>query len=215
MIKRIMKKKIGRWLARIVSYFYCKPLFDGMTGFARLVKSEYMSRKFKSCGKDVRFFSPYNIVGEKNITIDEHFTSDAGLVLQCWDEYEGEKFCPEISIGKDVFLGKRCHIAAINKISIGDNLLTGSNVNISDHSHGKICQDDINFPPIKRRLYTKGEIIIGNNVWLGDNVCVLPGVTIGDNVIVGANSVVTKDIETNTVAAGVPAKEIKKLEDIL
>ena len=57
--------------------------------------------------------------------------------------------------------------------------------------------------------YTKGEIIIGNNVWLGDNVCVLPGVTIGDNVIVGANSVVTKDIETNTVAAGVPAKEIK------
>ena len=56
-------------------------------------------------------------------------------------------------------------------------------------------------------------MVIGNNVWLGDKVTVLPGVKIGDNVIVGANSVVSKDIPDGVIAAGVPAKVIKKIKN--
>jgi acetyltransferase-like isoleucine patch superfamily enzyme len=60
-------------------------------------------------------------------------------------------------------------------------------------------------------LKSKGEVIIGNNVWLGDKVAVLGGVHIGNNVIVAANAVVTKDLPDNCMAAGVPAQIIKKL----
>jgi acetyltransferase-like isoleucine patch superfamily enzyme len=56
-------------------------------------------------------------------------------------------------------------------------------------------------------------ITIGNNVFIGRDVIILPGVTVGDNTIIGARSVVTKDIPCNTVVAGVPAKEIKKIDD--
>lgn len=55
-------------------------------------------------------------------------------------------------------------------------------------------------------------IKIGNNVWIGGNVCVMPGVTIGDNVVIGAGSVVTKDIHSNVIAAGTPCKVIKELK---
>ena len=63
--------------------------------------------------------------------------------------------------------------------------------------------------PYERTIFSKGKVVIGNYVWLGNNVCVMPGITIGDGVVVGANSVVTKDIPPYCVAAGVPAKIIK------
>lgn len=66
-------------------------------------------------------------------------------------------------------------------------------------------------PPIKRQLNSKGETIIGNKVWLGDNVVVLSGVKIGNNSIIGANSVVTKDIPSFSIAVGSPAKVIKTI----
>jgi len=60
-------------------------------------------------------------------------------------------------------------------------------------------------------LKYKGEVVIGNNVWLGDKVAVLSGVHIGNNVIVAANAVVTKDLPDNSIAAGVPARVVKML----
>ena len=57
-----------------------------------------------------------------------------------------------------------------------------------------------------------GGIFIGNNVWIGANCCILPNVHIGDNCVIGAGSVVTKDIPSNSVAAGNPAKVIKKID---
>ena len=67
-------------------------------------------------------------------------------------------------------------------------------------------------PPIKRELRTKGEVVIGDNVWIGDKASILPGVIIGKGSIVGANSVVTKDVPPFTVVGGNPAKIIKKLD---
>ncbi|MNY78908.1 Galactoside O-acetyltransferase [compost metagenome] len=66
-------------------------------------------------------------------------------------------------------------------------------------------------PPAKRRLYSKGPVIIEDNVWLGEGVVVLPGVTIGENSIVGANAVVTKSIPKNCVAGGNPARIIREI----
>ena len=70
----------------------------------------------------------------------------------------------------------------------------------------------MNIAPFEKRLYSKGVISIGNNVWIGDKVTILGNVRIGDNVVIGANSVVTKSIPCNTIAAGNPCKVIKEIK---
>ena len=107
-----------------------------------------------------------------------------------------------------------CHIGAINEIEIQDNVLIGSNVYISDHFHGNNDYSDIDLAPSERELFHKGRMIIGRNVWIGDSVSILPGVSIGENTIIGTNSVVTKSFPSNVIIAGVPAKIIKIIKII-
>ena len=99
----------------------------------------------------------------------------------------------------------------INKIIIGDNVLTGTKVTITDNSHGIFSEHDLFFPPELRTLQSDGPVIIEDNVWIGDKVTILPNVIIGRNSIIGANSVVTKNVPPNSVAVGIPAKVIKSL----
>ncbi|MFI3296999.1 MAG: DapH/DapD/GlmU-related protein [bacterium] len=65
-------------------------------------------------------------------------------------------------------------------------------------------------PPLLRNLTTKGEVNIGDNVWVGEGVAIMPGVTIGEGAVIGANSVVTKNIPSYAVVAGIPARIIKQ-----
>lgn len=69
---------------------------------------------------------------------------------------------------------------------------------------------DLVYPPLLRPLYSKGQVVIGKNVWIGDKVTILPGVSIGDGSVIAANSVVTKSIPPYSIAAGIPAKIIKQ-----
>lgn len=130
-------------------------------------------------------------------------------VLTAWDNQDGRKYTPEIRIGEKCNFGDFIHITAINKISIGDNVLTGRWVTITDNSHGDTQLESLKTAPIKREWVSKGPVIIGNNVWIGDKATILPGVTIGDGAVIGANSVVTSDIPPYCVAGGNPAKIIK------
>ena len=202
--------KILKCFFEIASYLYPTELIRIINGTKKYVYGAKIKRKLKEHGQDVKISPPMTLRGEQYICIGENFSAREGLMLQCWDQYEGEKYCPRIRIGSNAELGRINHIGCINEIDIGDNFLTGSNVHITDHNHGKIIEEEKELPPVKRKLYSKGKVVIGNNVWLGDNVMVMPGVIIGDNVIVGANAVVTKDIEKNCVVAGVPAEVIKK-----
>lgn len=88
-----------------------------------------------------------------------------------------------------------------------------SRIYISDHSHGNVSIEDLEHVPAMRPLYSKGPVIIEDNVWIGEGVCILPGVTIGENCIIGANSVVNKSFPKNSVIAGIPARLIKTLEN--
>lgn len=202
--------KILKSFFEIVSYLYPAELIRIVNGTKKYLYGAKIKRKLKEHGQDVKISPPMVLRGEQYICIGENFSAREGLMLQCWDQHEGEKYCPHIRIGSNAELGRFNHIGCINEIDIGDNLLTGSNVHITDHNHGEIIEEEKALPPVKRKLYSKGKVVIGNNVWLGDNVMIMPGVTIGDNVIVGANAVVTKNIESNCVVAGVPAEVIKK-----
>jgi len=150
--------------------------------------------------------------GQQKIYIGGNTSFSAFCILGCWEYYgQNEHYSPKILIGNDCHFGEYCHISTINQITIDDGLLTGRFVYIGDNAHGSLSLEESELPPAQRPLTSKGGISIGRNVWIGDKVSILGGVTIGNNVIIGAGSIVTHDIPSNSLAAGIPAKIIKQL----
>ena len=118
-------------------------------------------------------------------------------------------------IGHSCEMGDNVHIVAHENVHIGDNVLMASKIFISDTSHGQYSKNSQISPkisPNNRPLVTT-PVSIGDNVWIGENVCILPGVKIGDGCIIGANSTVNKKIPKNTIAVGNPARVIKKFNN--
>lgn len=158
-----------------------------------------------------RVLSPKLIRGEKYISIGKGTVVWPGAILTAWDAYGEQTFTPEISIGEDCNINEFCHITACQKIEIGDNVLTGRYVYISDNSHGAFEKKMLSCNPLKRPLVSKGPVVIGNNVWIGERVCILAGVKIGEGAVIAANAVVTHDVPPYAMVAGIPAKVIKSL----
>ena len=156
--------------------------------------------------ENVRVEYPMDYLGGRKIKIGKGTSFHSHCILTAWENYQGEDLCPMISIGKNCKFGQYNHITAINEISIGDNLMTGRWITITDNSHGRVAVSEMDTAPQNRNIYSKGPVRIGNNVWIGDKATILPGVTIGDGVIIAANALVTKDVPSYCIAAGVPAK---------
>lgn len=158
--------------------------------------------------KDIKIEYPVRIIdGICDIEMGENFISHSGLRIETFKTPNGAQ--PYLKIGKNVTANYNLHIGCINRITIEDDVLIGSNVLITDHTHGLVY--DFELPPAERGLYSKGEVVVEQSVWLGENVSVLPGVRIGHHSIVGANSVVTKSCPPYSVIAGSPAVIIKKI----
>lgn len=173
-----------------------------------MLYSIYMSHKFKS--RKLWFASKVGgICGIDRITIGKNCAFGKNAILTAYKEYHGYKYDPYIKIGQGCNFGDWIHITSINNIIIGNGVLTGRFVIITDNAHGTTSGADLDVRPEDRQLTSKGPIYIGNNVWIGDKVTILAGVTIGNGSIIGANSVVTKNIPPYGVAAGNPAKVIK------
>lgn len=116
-----------------------------------------------------------------------------------------------LRIGKNVQINDACHIAAIENVSIGDNVLIASRVFISDHDHGRFSKDSLKIIPKERELISS-PVKIKDSVWIGEGVIILKGVTIGKGAVIGAGAVVTRDVPANSLAIGVPAKIVKSYE---
>ena len=159
--------------------------------------------------KDFSVSFPYRIIGAQYMKIGESFSSLPGLRIECIDTYDDQHFSPKLIIGDGVSFNYYCHVGCINKIVIGNHVMVGSYVLITDHSHGGLERTSV--PVAKRKLLSKGPVIIGDNVWIGEHACIMPGVTIGEGSIIGANAVVTHDVPPYSVAVGVPAKVVKQL----
>lgn len=112
-------------------------------------------------------------------------------------------FGKNITFGKSVFLNTGCSFQDRGGITIGNHSYLGMNVTIATLNHGLSGES--------RKITYPKPVVIGNNVWIGSSVTILPGITIGDHSIVGAGSVVTKDVPENSVYAGVPARLIKQI----
>lgn len=109
-----------------------------------------------------------------------------------------------ITVGKNVFINSGCHFQDQGGITIGNGVLIGHNVVLATLNH--------DFSPKKRSTLHPAPVVIGENVWIGSNATVVPGVTIGNGSIIAAGAVVTKNVPENVVVGGVPAKIIKALD---
>lgn len=110
-----------------------------------------------------------------------------------------------IHVGENCFINFNCIFLDINTITIGNHVQIGPRVSIYTVNHP--------IDPIVRRTHLEYAlpVVIGDDVWIGGSVTINPGVTIGNNSIIGSGSVVTKDIPSNVIAAGNPAKVIRKI----
>lgn len=90
-----------------------------------------------------------------------------------------------------------------------NGVLTGPNILITDNAHGASMAELLDTPPRLRPLHSKGPVVIEDNVWIGEKSSIMPGVHIGKGAIIAANSVVTHDIPSYCVAAGIPAKLLR------
>lgn len=210
-----MKKvdKIISGVAKLFSYCYIEPIVRGIRYFRRLLFGYIYEKKLNS-GSGLRFASnsfEVNLKGQQYIEVGKNLTIRNGLRLEAIDRYLSQSFKPKIIIGNQVDMGVDCHIGAIDLIEIGNNVLMGSKIYITDHSHGNIGIEETKISPANRNLVSKGPVVIGNNVWIGDGVVILSGVSIGEGTIIGANSVVTKNIPANCVIGGAPARIIRFL----
>ena len=113
----------------------------------------------------------------------------------------------QISVGKRFFANFNLTILDEAPVTIGDDCFMGPNVSIYTACHSTDPRERNS-----RREWAEA-VSIGNNVWIGGSVTILPGVTIGDNVTIGAGSVVNKDIPSGSIAVGNPCKVVKRIED--
>ncbi|SDT22603.1 Acetyltransferase (isoleucine patch superfamily) [Mucilaginibacter mallensis] len=196
----------------ILSFIFPFTIYINVRRFRSAIFSGYIKRQFKSVGANFNVDSPLLVYGSKYIAIGDNFIAGARLRIEAYDKFMNTNYTPQIVIGNNVNINFDCHIGCIDSIKIGNNVLIASKVLIIDHAHGSSTLNDIKYPPLQRELVSKGPIVIGDNVWIGEGCAILPGVKIGENCIIGSNAVVTKSFGANSIIGGNPAKLIKYIE---
>lgn len=192
-----------------------RPLPDLFAYMQAKVTSVLWKRNLKHAGSGFHVSRGALLEGGKHISIGDGFVAGQLLWIAAVLRYRDQTFEPEIEIGDGVTCSQSVHIAAIHRVTICDGVMFGSRVLVTDHSHG--CyhgeeQDSPDTRPGHRILAPGRAVLIERNVWLGDGVVVLPGVTIGEGCIVGANSVVSRSLPAHVIAVGAPAAPIKRYE---
>jgi acetyltransferase-like isoleucine patch superfamily enzyme len=115
----------------------------------------------------------------------------------------------ECEIGAKTVLGQECTISAFQHVSIGRECIVADRVMLIDFDHGVVEVER----SIRRQGIYKRDVAVGSNCWIGYGACILRGAQVGDNVVIGTNSVVTKDVPSNAVAAGSPARVLRMREE--
>lgn len=181
----------------------------GFLGSIRLALCLIYTKIFYPSARLIRL--PFDIRNRRYISIGKGFTTGVGCRIEAYPQSGKGKI---LLFGDNIEINDYVHISAGEKIVIGNNVLIASKVFISDINHGNytgIDQDNPMSIPNSRSLSTKS-IEIKDNVWIGEGVCIMSGVTIGFGCIIGASSVVTKSIPDYCIAVGTPAKVIKKYD---
>ncbi|MEX0928954.1 MAG: acyltransferase [Balneolales bacterium] len=205
-----------------------RPVFNAFIFKAAVLVSRFQKQvamatlpRFANNPKNLSFALPREISHPERMHIGDNVKFGPGCMVKVTTRYPGswmrhpdgehirQQFNPSLTIGNNVTATSNLHLAATSKITIEDNVMFASNVFLADFSHGYERGD---LPYKYQGLTQIAPITIRRGSWIGQNVVILPGVTIGKNVIIGANSVVRNDIPEGCIAVGNPAR-IQKVWD--
>ena len=163
---------------------------------------------FGHYGRNVYIHPGVRIVRPRVISIGDTVTLGRDTDIYVHPVHrDSEEFI--IQIGNNVHIGRNNIIGARKSVILEENVMIGPHVMIGDHSHH---YEDIDIPIKFQESTEAGHVRIEGDSWIGANVFILPNVTIGRHSVVGANSVVNRDISPYSVAVGVPARVIKKYD---
>lgn len=161
--------------------------------------------KYLKTGRKTAVLKPIRIIGKRNICLGKKVLIREGAYICTRNDRQLQCY---LNIADGVNIGHYSHIVATHSVIIDEYVLIADKVFISDSSH---TYENIDMPIIEQGIHNIGKVHIGAGSWIGDNVAII-GATIGKNCVIGANSVVTKNIPDYTVAAGIPAKILKQYD---
>jgi acetyltransferase-like isoleucine patch superfamily enzyme len=202
--------KAPTFVDQVCRYFHRKwlPRYER---YRALPRNFLYSRLFQV--ESISLGSGSRIRGLSRIRIGRAFKALDALWLEAVErDRAGNLYDPSLTIGNGVVFGYGVHVAATNRVHIGNDVLVGSHVIITDHNHGIYKGVEQSSPcerPAERLLTADAETVVEDNVWIGDGAVILPGAHIGMGSIIGANSIVNGAIPRHCMAAGTPARPIK------
>jgi acetyltransferase-like isoleucine patch superfamily enzyme len=144
-------------------------------------------------------------IGASSFSIGDNFTLRDGSIIDSFGSLKLKS--GSLIIGNNVGISEYVYIAVRGNIVIGNDVIIGPSVKIFSENHSFL----VDSKPFRLQEEQRDEVSIGNNVWIGANVVILPGVIIGDNTVIAAGAVVTKSFESNVLLAGSPARIIRNL----
>ncbi|MDJ0978411.1 MAG: acyltransferase [Erythrobacter sp.] len=162
-----------------------------------------LSGFFGSMGKGVRIVRPLRIYGARYCHFDDEAVLQYGAYLAVLKEHEEP---PVFKVGARTMIGNHAHIVATRRVEFGSNVLTADRLFVADNRH---TFEDRHTPVRDQGLTQLAEVHIGDGSWIGENVCI-SGASVGAHCVIAANSVVTRDIPDGCVAAGAPARIVKR-----
>ena len=168
------------------------------------VRRWFLYRRYHFKGKEIVFGMRLNIQNPQYISVGDYVVLSDDLDLNVYKSFDHD---PQLVIEDHVRLGRNNTIGCDNKIIIERDVITAPFVHITDRNH---CFEDVTRPITKQGMMTSGPVVIGAETWLGYGAQVMSGVTIGRHCVIAAGSIVTRDIPDYSVAAGCPARVIKR-----
>jgi acetyltransferase-like isoleucine patch superfamily enzyme len=197
---------LEKGFAAIRGLLFIKPFLKKSKGIifaARGSKIQFGHKIKVGSGLNLMEYATLNALSYKGVEIGDNFTLGKFAIIECTGVLRDVG--DSLRIGNNVGINHYCFIGVRGNITIGDHVIFGPRVNIFSENHIFNGLDI----PIKNQGVEKKDTIIGNDVWIGASVSIMPGVKIGNGCVIAAGSVVTKDVPDFSVVAGVPAEVIK------
>ena len=190
---------------RIFSIMFIHDIYIAMSRYC----ANYMERSllYKKCGVKLPYW--VEVKNGENVYLQPDIALGINAKLLCTTKFLEKKYSPKIKIGYNFHATRNFTVQCVNNIEIGNDVLVASDVFIIDFNHGlsadyqSYLKTDLEF----------SDVIIEDGVWIGNSVTILSGVRIGKKTIIAAGSVVTHNIPPYSIAAGNPAKVIKKWDE--
>ena len=185
--------------------------FESWRKFRVLCLRHYWTSRFAEAGRQLSIGDQFQAYGVDRIHIGDDVVLANRVTLRAMTAYPWadppQTFQPKLVLASGCFINNGCQISCVDRVTIGKNVMLAENCFIADNNHSHEAPDrSIKHQPLR----SEGELVIGDDTWIGANCCVVGPVRIGRHCVVGANAVVVSDVPDFSVAVGAPARVVRR-----